>query len=93
MQKMKMKSTKSITFKEGCDRCLEYCRQRNLREGTINHYRQSYTQFCKFFDPDTPIVEFDEDDYKRYVLLLKAILKNGISMDNYKINIFFYKKH
>ena len=46
-----MKSTKSITFKEGCDKYLDYCRQRNLRQGTINHYRQSYVQFFKFFEP------------------------------------------
>lgn len=78
-----MKSTKSITFKEGCDRYLEYCRQRNLREGTINHYRQSYTQFYKFFDPETPIEDFDEDAYKRYVLHLKATLNNDVSINSY----------
>ena len=66
MQKLKMKATKTLTFKEGCDRYLEYCRQRNLREGTINHYRQSYVQFFKFFEPDTPIEEIDENAYKRY---------------------------
>ena len=68
MHKLKMKATKTLTFKEGCEKYLEYCRQINLREGTINHYRQSYTQFYKFFDSDTPIEEFDEDAYKRYVL-------------------------
>ncbi|MBR2044180.1 MAG: hypothetical protein IJ946_07565 [Clostridia bacterium] len=61
MKKLKMKSTKSITFKEGCDKYLDYCRQRNLRQGTINHYRQSYVQFFKFFDPDTPIEEIGEE--------------------------------
>lgn len=54
MKKLKMKSTKSITFEEGCNKYFEYCRQRNLRQGTINHYRQSYVQFFKFFEPDTP---------------------------------------
>ena len=32
----------TFTFEEGCNKYLENCRQRNLREGTINHYRQSY---------------------------------------------------
>lgn len=83
MEKLKMKATKTLTFQEGCEKYLEYCRQRNLREGTINHYRQSYTQFYKFFDPDTPIEEFDEDAYKRYVLHLKATLKNDVSINSY----------
>ena len=33
----------TLTFEEGCNKYLENCRQRNLRDGTINHYRQSYT--------------------------------------------------
>ena len=41
----------TLTFEEGCNKHLENCRQRNLREGTIGHYKQSYTQFYKFFDP------------------------------------------
>ena len=71
MKKLKTKSGKSITFEEGCNKYLEYCRQRNLRQVTINHYRQSYVHFFKFFDPDTPIEEIDEDAYKRYVLFFK----------------------
>lgn len=34
-----------MTFEEGCNKYLEYCRQRNLREGTIKHYRQSDDSF------------------------------------------------
>ncbi len=41
-----------ITFREGCDKYLDSCRDRNLKEGTVNHYRQSYTQFYKYFNPD-----------------------------------------
>lgn len=67
MQKLKMKSTKTLTFEEGCNKYLEYCRQRNLREGTINHYRQSYTQFYKYFNPDMPLSEITEKTYKDYV--------------------------
>ena len=77
MKKLKMKASKSITFEEGCNKYLEYCRQRNLREGTINHYRQSYVQFFKFFDPNTPIEEIDEEAEvtreKACVMLVKAM--------------------
>ena len=83
MKKLKMKSSKTLTFKEGCNKYLEYCRQRNLRQGTINHYRQSYVQFFKFFDPDTPIEEIDEDAYKRYVLHLRSTLNNDVSINSY----------
>ena len=41
MQKIKMARGTTMTFEEGCNKYLENCRQRNLREGTINHYRQS----------------------------------------------------
>ena len=62
---------------------MEYCRQRNLRQGTINHYRQSYVQFFKFFEPDTPIEEIDEEAYKRYVLHLRSTLNNDVSINSY----------
>ena len=55
MKKLKMTATQSMTFEEGCNKYLEYCRQRNLREGTVGHYRQSYTQFYKYFDPKMSI--------------------------------------
>lgn len=83
MKKLKMKASKSITFEEGCNKYLEYCRQRNLRQGTINHYRQSYVQFFKFFEPSTPIEEIDEDAYKRYVLYLRSTLNNDVSINSY----------
>ena len=35
VKKLKMKSAKSITFEEGCSKYLEYCRQRNLRQGNV----------------------------------------------------------
>lgn len=83
MKKLKMNATKGLTFEEGCNKYLEYCRQRNLRQGTINHYRQSYVQFFKFFEPATPIEEIDEDAYKRYVLHLRSTLNNDVSINSY----------
>lgn len=55
MKKLKMTTTAYISFKEGCEKYLLDCQQRNLREGTIRHYKQSFNYFYKFFNPDMPI--------------------------------------
>ena len=83
MKKIKMSRGVTLTFEEGCNKYLENCRQRNLREGTIGHYRQSYTQFYKFFDPQMPIEDIDEQLYKDYVLHLKSALDNDVSINSY----------
>ena len=50
MKKLRIVEQNFLTLEEGCNKYLDNCRSRNLREGTINHYRQSYVQFAKFFD-------------------------------------------
>ena len=37
MKKLKMAWSVTLTFDEGCNKYLENCRQRQLREGTIEH--------------------------------------------------------
>jgi integrase/recombinase XerD len=83
MKKMTMDVADSMTFEEACEKYLENCRVRNLREGSINHYKHSYKQFYKFFAPETPIVEIDAEAYKRFVLYLKSILDNDITINTY----------
>ena len=56
MKKLKTPRRVTLTFEEGCNKYLENCRQRNI-EGTIGHYKQSYTQFYKFFDPIITLIE------------------------------------
>ena len=73
MKKLKMARSVTLTFEEGCNKYLENCRQRNLREGTIEHYRQSYVQFYKFFDPKMPIEDIDEQTYMDYVMSIFGI--------------------
>jgi len=68
VKKLTMEQGKSITFSEGCEKHLLNCKQRNLREGTLNHYRQSYPQFYKFFDPDMPLTEINVDMYNSFIL-------------------------
>lgn len=83
MKKLRLKTTKSITFEEGCNKYLDYCRQRNLREGTINHYRQSYVQFFKFFDPQTPIEGIDEEAHGFcYFVNIKSIIQESYFHQN-----------
>ena len=83
MKKLKMSRGVTLTFEEGCNKYLENCRQRNLREGTINHYKQSYKQFYKFFKPDMPVEKIDAKMYKDFVLYLKANLHNDVSINSY----------
>lgn len=83
MKKLNMLLTESVTFEDGCNKYLDNCRQRNLREGTINHYKQSYTQFYKFFDPKMPVENFTADMYKRYVVHLRNTLHNDVSINSY----------
>ena len=45
MKKIKMARSVTLTFEEGCNKYLENCRQRNLREGTINHYEYTITEY------------------------------------------------
>ena len=42
MQKIKMSGSVSLSFEDGCNNRLGNCRQRNLRDCTKTHYRQSY---------------------------------------------------
>lgn len=75
-------TAQSMTFEKGCSKYLVVCRQRNLRQGTINHYKQSYTQFYKFLDPQMPIEDIDEQTYKDYVLHLKSTRDNDVSIND-----------
>ena len=38
MKKLKMIPNQKLSFEEGCNKYLEYCKQRNLRQDTIRHY-------------------------------------------------------
>lgn len=78
-----MISQVSITFEQGCDRYILNCQQRNLRQGTINHYKQSYTQFYKYFDRNMLISEITEQTYKDYVVHLCNTIENDISINSY----------
>jgi hypothetical protein len=77
MKKLKMTVGK-MTFEDGGNKYLGNCRQRNLREGTIKHYKQSYTRFYKYINPNTLIEDINESIYRNYVLHLKSTLDNDV---------------
>ena len=83
MKKLKMSKGTALTFEEGCEKYLENCRQKNLREGTINHYKQSYKQFYKFFKTDMLVEKIDAQMYKDFVLYLRAKIHNDVSINSY----------
>lgn len=83
MKKLQMRTDAEMTFEEGCNRYLEDCRRRNLREGTIRHYRQSYDQFYRYFDPDMPLKLFNKEQYEKYVVYLRDTMQNDVSINSY----------
>lgn len=83
MHKLTMIRSDTITFAEGCNKYIDYCKQRNLRQSTINHYKQSYKQFFKFFDSDMLLCKMTEQSYNNYVVYLCDTLTNDISINSY----------
>ena len=71
MKRMKMKECKEKTFEEGCEEYLLNCRARNLREGTIKHYKDSMKQLFKYIDPNIPISTMDNETMGKLVIAIK----------------------
>lgn len=83
MRKLTLTQDTKITFKQGCEMYITNCKQRNLREGTINHYKQSYTQFYKYFNCDMLLCDFGEAAFNDYVIYLCDTLDNDVSINAY----------
>ena len=82
-KKLTMIRCKELTLSEGFALHLESCRLRNLREGTIRHYKDSYRQFMKFFPADMPISEMNEKKYNEHILCLKSRLESAETVHAY----------
>jgi len=83
MKKVKMQPFSGMTFEEGCEKHLLYCKQRNFSETTIMRYSASYSQFYKFFDRDMPLNKLDVEMYDAYILYLRERLDNAITIKSY----------
>lgn len=74
----------AMTLEEGVAEFYLDCEARNLRPGTIKHYKDSVTQIYKVVPRDTYIKDIDEDTWDTYKITLrkKAVL-NDMSIYTY----------
>lgn len=73
-KKIKINYSEGITFAEGCQEYLENCKARNLREGTLKHYRESIKSINRFIPPDTLISEIDNQRINSFIIDCKETL-------------------
>lgn len=74
MKKLKLNYSNDKTFEEGCKEYLDYCRGRNLRDGTLRHYRDSIKSICRFIEPSTLIFEIDNKRIQKFIIDCKENL-------------------
>jgi hypothetical protein len=75
MKRLQIQTTNSITFEQGCNKYLDNCRQRNLRQDTINHYKQSYHIFFVWEKISTEHEE-TADNVEDVALIIHVYLKD-----------------
>lgn len=70
------------TFVQGCEEYLDNCCARNLRDGTIKHYRESIKQIKKYIDEDMYIKDITKETFDNFIKALRNN-KNLNSMSMY----------
>lgn len=87
-----------ITFEEGVELYYLDCKARNLREGTLKHYKDSVKQIYKYIEPDTLIEDMTEDMFRDFIIELRENPElNDMSMSVYARDLktlmyFFMRK-
>ena len=72
------------TFAEGFEEYILDCKSRNLRDGTLRHYRESIKQIYKRVPPDTLISDLDEYTMPDFIVALRDDPNlNDVSMGTY----------
>ena len=71
-KKLRISMQTAMTFKEGIEEFLLNCEARNLRQGTMKHYRDSIKQLYRYIPPDMPISEIDEDTWDSFRIAMKG---------------------
>lgn len=71
MKKLRINYENDKTFKEGFEEFILNCRSRNLREGTIKHYNESYKQIVKYFNENTVISSINKKTFDQFILNLR----------------------
>ncbi|MDU4789006.1 MAG: tyrosine-type recombinase/integrase [Clostridium sp.] len=84
MKRIRLNNLNSITFKEGLEEYLLGCKARNLREGTLKHYRESIKTLLKFIPADTKIATFDKNTLPNFIVKCKTELDiNSVTLHTY----------
>lgn len=79
-----MNINNGITFAEGCEEYILNCKARNLRDGTIKHYRDSIKQILKYIDADTPIESMNKQIIENFIIRLRETGNvNDVSLYTY----------
>ena len=86
-KKLTLERNTCRTLADGCNRYLENCRQRNLSEITILHYRESYQHFYKFFGGDMPLAEMTKEKYDSFLGYLRTVTNNDMTIQCYQRNL------
>ena len=98
MKKIKMCFPSGKTLSDGFEEYILDCKARNLRDGTINHYRQSMKQIYKRISPDTLISSFSQKTMDAFCVALRSDPNlNEVSMGTYARDLktlmrFFMKR-
>lgn len=84
MRRMRLNDISSITFQEGVEEYLLGCKARNLREGTLKHYRESIKTLLKFIPADTKIATFNRDTLPSFIIRCNSELDiNSVTLHTY----------
>ena len=71
MAKIKMMLENELTFADGCEEYLADCKARNLRDGTIKHYRDTIKQIKKYIGEDILIKDITKDTINDFIIELR----------------------
>lgn len=74
MKKIKMSASTDKTFEEVCNEYILNCKSRNLRDGTIKHYKESFKSIFRFIPSTTPIDTFNKKTVNNFILAAKENL-------------------
>lgn len=73
-----------ITFDEGYDQFIKYCKVRNLRPATIKHYDNTMLSIYKFINPKTLIKDITKSTVDGFILYCR----NELTIKDVTINTY-----
>lgn len=65
----------NMTFSQGYEEFILYCKSRNLRPATINHYNETISCIYRFVEPSTPIGSINQATVDKFIIDCKTKLK------------------